>query len=100
MLGQAREYARNLRGRLSFSENDFRHAVSQRTMMVHLGEAEVFKRQMTQPVHGVVRREFALAYLLEEFANGFGVHAARRSQHSADANTSLASGNLTRAPRG
>ena len=75
MLGQAGEYAQNLRGRLSFSENDLRHAVAQRAMVVHLGEAEVFERQVTQPIDGVVRRQFALAHLLEEFANGFGVHA-------------------------
>ena len=44
-------------------------------MMVHLGETKIFKGQMAQAVDGIVGREFALAHLLEQFADGFGVHS-------------------------
>jgi hypothetical protein len=45
-------------------------------MMVDFGETQVFKRQMAQAVYSVVGCELASAYLLEEFANGFGVHGS------------------------
>ena len=45
-------------------------------MMIDFGEAQVFKREMTQAIHGFVRRKFALPYLLEQLADGFGVQAA------------------------
>jgi hypothetical protein len=43
-------------------------------MMVDLGKAQVFKRQMAEAIDGSVGREFAAAHLLEKFADGFGVH--------------------------
>ena len=48
-------------------------------MVIYLGEIQVFKRKMAQALDSIVRREFPLAYLLEKFANGFGV----QKKHSA-----------------
>ena len=45
-------------------------------MMIDFSEAQVFKREMPQAIHGIIRREFALPYLLEQLADGFGVQAA------------------------
>ena len=47
-------------------------------MMIHLGESEILKRQMAQPVDRIVGREFSLTHLLEQFADGFGVHSRRQ----------------------
>jgi len=43
-------------------------------MVIDFGKSKIFKWQMTQTVYGVVGRDFALAHLLEQFANGFSVH--------------------------
>ena len=45
--------------------------------MIDFGEAEIFEGQMAQAIDGVVGREFALADLLEKFADGFGVHESQ-----------------------
>ncbi len=66
--------SRHLRGSLAFSKDNFGHAGAQGAMMVDLGEAEVFERQMAQARDRVIGRELALAHLLEELADGFGVH--------------------------
>ena len=50
-------------------------------MVIDLGKAEIFKRQMAQAGDGIVRREFPAAYLLEKFKNGIGVQ--RSTQQSA-----------------
>jgi hypothetical protein len=43
-------------------------------MMVDLGKAQVFKRQVPQAIHCVVGSERAAAHLFKKFADGFGVH--------------------------
>ena len=50
-------------------------------MMVDLGKAKVFEGHMAQARHRIIGRKFSLAYLLEKFAYGFGVHS---TQHSAE----------------
>ena len=43
-------------------------------MMVDLSESQVLEGQMTKAFDGFVGREFGATDLLEEFADGFGVH--------------------------
>jgi hypothetical protein len=43
-------------------------------MVVNLGKSQVFEREVAQAIDGGVGREFATANLLEELADGFGVH--------------------------
>ena len=43
-------------------------------MMIHLGKSQILKRQMAETVDGVIRGEFAGSNLLEQLADGFGVH--------------------------
>src|SRR5205807_7886630 len=81
VLGQPGEYLRHLRRRLAFTEDHLGHAHTQGAVMIHLGKAEIFKGQMPQALHGIVRRELATTYLIEKFADGFGVHGS--TQHSA-----------------
>jgi hypothetical protein len=83
MLGQTKKYVRHLFRRFILPEDYFSHTRAQSAMVIHLGKAEIFKRQMTQTLHGLIRRESALAHLLEQFADGFGVQSssALASQH-------------------
>jgi len=74
ILGQPRENLGDLRWSLPFSENHFGHAGAEAAMVIDLGEAEIFERQMAQAIDSIVRLEFAAADLLEKFADGFGVH--------------------------
>ncbi|HEV2470028.1 MAG TPA: hypothetical protein VGS78_12610 [Candidatus Sulfotelmatobacter sp.] len=41
--------------------------------MIDLRKAEIFKRKMPEAIDGIVRRDLALANLLEQLADGFGV---------------------------
>ena len=42
----------DLVGSFPFAEDHLGHAVSQGSMMIHLGEAQVFERQRLHPLHG------------------------------------------------
>jgi hypothetical protein len=42
--------------------------------MVDFGEPQVFEGHVAKTVDRIVGREFSLAHLLEQFADGFGVH--------------------------
>ena len=74
MPGQFGKDGCDLRGSLPFSEDDFRHASTQRAVMIDLGEAKIFKRHVTQTCDRVVGRDFSLADILEKFADGCSVH--------------------------
>ena len=78
MFGEASKNPCDLRGRLPFSQDDFRHAIAQRAVMVDFSESEIFEGQMAEASDGVVGREFAFADLLEKFADGFGVQSSIR----------------------
>ncbi len=52
-LGHARKDLRHLRGGLSGGKNHLRHSGAQRAMMIELGESQVFKRQVLQPLQRV-----------------------------------------------
>ena len=72
---KAEEDFPNLSRAFAMGENHFRHAHPQRAVMVHLGEAEVFKRQMTELADTLVGSNFAAAYALENVADRFGVQS-------------------------
>jgi len=74
MLREAGEDFGGVRRSLAFRQNDFGHTDAQRAVMIDLGEAEIFERQVSQAIDGGIGRELALAHLLEEAANGVGVH--------------------------
>src|SRR5262252_874070 len=73
MSCQARENASHLRSRLSLAENDFRHSIAERAMMINLGESQIFEWKVTQAINRIVGRERASADLLKEVSYGLGV---------------------------
>jgi len=79
--GESGEDFGDLRCGFSLPENHLGHARAQAAMVIYLGEIEIFKGKMAQALHGIIGGKFALAHLLEQFADGFGVHGKRR--HSA-----------------
>src|SRR2546422_8141149 len=92
VFGEARENLGHVRGTLPFCEYHFRHSCTQRSMMIQLGESQVFEWHMPQALHRFIGRELAAANLFEKFANGISVqkkHSAFSSQHSANANKLL-----------
>src|SRR5882757_8260217 len=73
MLGQTLEDGCDLRRRLALAKHNFRHADSQRAMMINLCEPQVFKGKMTKPLDRIVGRSFSPAHVFEELADGFSV---------------------------
>ena len=61
VLREPAENRGEVRGSLSRSKDHLRHADAQRAMMVHVGESQVFERQMLQLLHRLVGRELALS---------------------------------------
>ena len=57
-LGQSRENFGHLSGSLALAENHLGHALAEGTMVVDLGEAEVFEREMAETLHGFVGDSF------------------------------------------
>ena len=54
MPGQTLDDRDHLRGRLAGTEARFGRAASKRTVMVHLGESEVFEREVAELADGGV----------------------------------------------
>src|ERR1700722_14700306 len=77
MLSEAGKDLRHMRRRFLLAENYFWHSASKDAMMIDLGKTQVFERQVTQALDRVVRREFASADRVEEFADGICVHGGR-----------------------
>jgi hypothetical protein len=75
---QSLENLRDLRRSFPFGEDDLRHSDPNAPMMVHLGKAEVFKREMPHPGNRVVGRELAGADLIEELAESGGIHGSAK----------------------
>src|SRR6202020_1200006 len=65
MFGEARENLRDLHWCFTFTENNLRHACAQGAMMIDLGEAEIFKRQMAQAGDAFIGRELAPADIVK-----------------------------------
>jgi hypothetical protein len=74
LFRQTRKDFRHMRGRFLLAKNYFRHSGAQGPVMIDFGEAQVFKRHVAQALHGIVRRELALADCFEQFADGVSVH--------------------------
>ena len=68
MLGQAAEDVRYLTRSLALAEDHFRHPLAEGAMVVHLGEAQVFKWEVAQPLDRFVGRQLFLSNLLEQLA--------------------------------
>ena len=60
--------------RFAFGENDFREALTQGAMMVHLGEAEVFKRQVLEAFDDSGRRELSSPHGFQKFQQFCLIH--------------------------
>ena len=73
-LRETREMAASCSDDLSRSDN-FRHANSQRAMIVHIGEAKVFERKMAQPLYRFLGRTLP-THIVEQFLDGVGSHGA------------------------
>jgi hypothetical protein len=65
MLRQTFEYGRDLRRRLALAKHHFRHADSQRAMMVNFREAQIFKWQVAKPLDRIVGRCLSPAHFFE-----------------------------------
>ena len=84
-VAAARENLRQVCCSLALAQNHFRHPGAQRAMVVNFCKAKIFEWQVAQTLHRVVRREFAAANLIEQFADGFGVHEGLSSRHQQSA---------------
>lgn len=58
---------RDLLGRFAFGEDDFRKTLAEGAVMVHFGEAEVFKRQVLQALDGRARSELPRLHGFQKF---------------------------------
>ena len=58
VLRQPRKNLRHLCRCLALPEDYFGHSCAQRAMVIELGKSQVFKRQMSQALNGVVGRKF------------------------------------------
>src|SRR5580704_11827454 len=65
--------------RFALGENHFGHALAQGAMVVELGESQVFEGEMTEALDSFVGGESLFSDLLEQLAQGLGVH--RRRSH-------------------
>jgi hypothetical protein len=55
----------DLTGRLPFPKNDFGISLAQGAMMIHFGEAQIFKGEMLQASNGAVGRQGSEAYEIQ-----------------------------------
>src|SRR5271157_6337782 len=76
VLRETREDLGELLRTLPRPEDHLRHAHAQRSMMVHISEAEVLERKMLQPLHSLIGRELTALHLVKQFFDGFGIHGA------------------------
>jgi len=68
MGGEAGEDLRDLRGCFSLAEDDLRHSVAQRAMVIELGETEVFERKMAKARESFVGGELTGADISKQLA--------------------------------
>ena len=58
-IGQLFRDADNLIGSFAQREDHFRNSVTQRAVMVHFGESQIFKRHVAHAFHGMVHIDCA-----------------------------------------
>ena len=80
MFRKPREDSRDLCRSLPFSKNDLWHSRAQRPVMIDFGKPEIFERQMSQAIDGLIRSNVTFADLQEKLADGFGVQEALSGQ--------------------
>jgi hypothetical protein len=68
MSCHALEDSGNLLGSLALREDDFGQSGAQCPMVVHLGEPEIFKRQVAQAGNSLISADAAAFHLLEKLA--------------------------------
>jgi hypothetical protein len=68
------EDVRDLRWSFTRGENDLGHSGAQGTMMVDLGEAEIFEGKRREAIRRIFRRELAGFDLAQEFEQSFTTH--------------------------
>ena len=66
--------SRDLLRRLAFAKNHFGVTLTQRAVMIHLGETQVFEGQMLQADNGLFRRQRAKTYEVHELVEFAFVH--------------------------
>ena len=76
LVEQARDDGADLVGSLALAEDDFRNSVPQRAMMIDLGEAQVFERQVAQAFDGRVDVHRSGADLFEQAAQMILIHTS------------------------
>ena len=77
---QPREDRRHLPGGLALGQHHLGEAGAQRAVVIHLGEVQVFERQVTEASDGLVGRELASAHVVEELSNSVGIQVALSRQ--------------------
>src|SRR5581483_7267254 len=70
---------RRLLRRLALRENHLRHSVTQRAMMIHLGESKVLERQVSHASERRIHVYRTFPHLLEKLAELIFVHIPRVS---------------------
>ncbi len=73
-LGQAVKDFGQMLGGFAGTKDHLRHAHAVGTVMIHLGKAEVLKKQVAQLQGGLVRRELSAAYLLQKRLQTVCIH--------------------------
>jgi len=68
MSREAGEDLRHLSGRFALTEDDFGHSLTQGTMMIELGEAEVFEGEVAKAVESFVGGKLTGADLVEQLS--------------------------------
>jgi hypothetical protein len=63
--GKVFKDACDLLGCLAFSEDHFRHAIAQSTMVIHFCVSEILKRHMPQSYNGIIRRDLPVPHVGE-----------------------------------
>jgi len=74
MGGKVDENLCHLGGRFALAENHLGHALAEGTVVIDLGEAEVFEGEMAKALDGLVGGELFGANFVEEAGQGGGVH--------------------------
>src|SRR5687768_12964246 len=71
----------DVRSIFSLTQDNFGKSLAQSAVMVDLGEAKIFKRQMAQSGDRLRDTYVALAYLFKQFYQTFGIHGSRMANN-------------------
>jgi len=88
--GEATEDGGDLGGGLALTEDDFGHSLAEGTMVIYLGEAEIFKGKMAEAGYGVVGGELFGSDVVEQLAERALVHVEIILDSIADCRSQIA----------